>query len=542
MMTAAPSSSPHAEKRKLGRAALIVLILLVGAGLRLEHVTQPFADKFSWREASTAMMAQNFYRGQWNILYPEVDWGGPGPNYQGREFQTVTYIAALLYKMFGQHDWVGRCVAVAFGLWGIFALYQLTRRVWDHERALVSAALMSVLPGAVFIERSFLPDPAMVALVVTSLWLLVAYCQTKKMQYLALSVVVGALGFLTKLPGIILGIPAAYAIYAILGRRALERKQFLGLLAAAMSILATAAGYYLWARYLSLAYPPHHFAGANQFVSPDKIGHWIERSYFLPELGRQLFGWLWTWPPAVLVLIGLLCSPSKKEKAEPERKAAPWLFHWYGAALVGQYLIEAQHLVEDPNNMHLWNPFAAAMGGHAIISMTQWLRRRDFEYLRIAATVAIIVVVGAVGRQQLESRYRPAYAPSYHIGTTLSKIAKANDLVVSVGLNPCTIYYSGLRGWTFPPTEVWHTALGWDYGDLDIESMKSLWAQGAKWLVISNSNDEYPNADDLKRGRGRKIWSFIRNNFELHVDDEDGMIFRLPAYPLQPTVSKITRG
>src|SRR5258708_1109927 len=203
MMTAAPSSSPNAEKGELGRPALIFLILLVGAGLRLEHVTQPFVDKFSWRQVSTAMMAQNFYRGQWNILYPEVDWGGPGPNYQGREFQTVSYAAAILYNAFGQHEWVARSVTVAFGLWGIFALYQLIRRAWDDERALVGAALMAVLPGAVFLERSFLPDPGMVALVITSLWLLVAYCQTEKVHYLVLSTVVGCLGILTKIPGMI---------------------------------------------------------------------------------------------------------------------------------------------------------------------------------------------------------------------------------------------------------------------------------------------------------------------------------------------------
>src|SRR5215468_9304090 len=137
----------------------LLLLFAFGVVLRLEHVAEPFVDKFSWREASTAMIAQNFYRGHWNILYPEVDWGGPGPNYQGREFQTVTYVAALLYNIFGQHEWVGRCVTIAFGLWGIFALYQLVRRVWDEERALVSAGLVSVLPGAVVIERSFLPDP-----------------------------------------------------------------------------------------------------------------------------------------------------------------------------------------------------------------------------------------------------------------------------------------------------------------------------------------------------------------------------------------------
>src|SRR5439155_22194369 len=118
-----------------------------------------------------------------------------------------------------------RSVSITLGLWGIFALYQLVRRVWDDERALVSAALMAVLPGAVFIERSFLPDPAMVALVITSLWMLVRYCQTEKVHYLVLSALVGCLGILTKLPGIIIGLPAIYAIYAIFGRRAQEQKR-----------------------------------------------------------------------------------------------------------------------------------------------------------------------------------------------------------------------------------------------------------------------------------------------------------------------------
>ncbi len=459
-------------------ALILLLLILLGALLRFEHITQPFIDKFSWREASTAMMAQNFYRGHWNILYPELDWGGPGPNYQGREFQTVTYIAAIFYKVFGQHEWVGRGIAVAFGLWGIFALYQLIRRVWDEERALVGAALMSVLPGAVFIERSFLPDPAMVALVITSHWMLV---------------------------------------------------------------LIIVSGYYLWARYLSLTYPPYHFAGAHQFISPERIRDWITSYYFLPGFGRQLFGWLWTWPVAILVLIGLLVSPSKQEKSEPGTKSAPWFFHWFGAALLIQYLIEAKHLVDDPNNMHLFNPFAAAMGGHAIVSVSQLIQKRGFGSLKSIAVIGMIVIVGLVGRQQLKPRYNPSYASSYQIGTKVSKVGGSNDLVISFGLNPCAIYYSKLRGWLFPPTEVWHTSLGWDYGELDIKSLQSLWRRGANWLMISNSNDEYINADDLKRGRGKDLWMYIRSNFELYDESEDGVIFRLPPYPLQSTLSETTQ-
>jgi len=482
------------------------------------------------------MMAQNFYRGHWNILYPEVAWGGPGPNYQGREFQIVTYIAANLYRVLGQHEWVGRSVAVAFGLWGIFALYQLTRRVWDDERALVSAALMSVLPGAVFIERSFLPDPAMVALVITGLWMLVAYCQTEQRHYLVLAALVGTLGILTKLPGIVVGLPAVYAIYALLGRRALERKRLMALLAAAASVLIIVSTYYLWARHLSLTYPPYHFAGAHKFVSVAKIGKWIKHSYFVPDVTRHLVGWMWTLPVIVLVVIGLIRSPLELQKSECERgsRRAPWFFHWFGVALLIQFFVEAQHLVEDPQNMHLVNPFAAAMGGQALVSVSEWIYGRRYKSLRVAGLIGIVALIALLGRQQLGVRYKPSYEHSYRIGTTVSKIADSNDLIVSFGLNPVTIYYSRLRGWLFPPTEMWHTPRGWDYGQDDIDALKSLWEQGARWLAISNSNDEYKNARDLKEGRS-ELWKFIETNFELYDESEDGMIFRLPAYPSRST-------
>ena len=130
-------------------AFLLVGILVLGALLRFSTTTQPFTDFFSWRQTINAMMAENFCHRSWNIFYPEVNWSGPGPGYSGFEFQTVSYIAALFYMIVGEHEWVGRSVAAFFGLWGIFALYQLVRRIWDEERALLSAAVMALLPGSI---------------------------------------------------------------------------------------------------------------------------------------------------------------------------------------------------------------------------------------------------------------------------------------------------------------------------------------------------------------------------------------------------------
>jgi hypothetical protein len=340
---------------------------------------------------------------------------------------------------------------------------------------------------------------------------------------------------LTKLPGIIVGLPAVYAIYAILGRRALETNKLLGFLCAAISVLVTVLGYYLWARHLSVTYPPYQFAGADKFISFEKISDWIQQYYFVPDVIHQLLGWQWTWPVAILVCVGLLIPPPL------ETKKAPWVFHLLGLALLIQYLIEAEHLASDPNNMDLYNPFAAAMGGHAIASVSQVIWKRGFQPLKITAIVGVIVIIGLFGKQQLKRGYSPTYASSYHLGTKLSRIAGPNDLIISFGLNPCAIYYSKLRGWPFPPAELWYNHLAFDTGELDIKALQSLWQQGAKWLVISEYNDFYITASDIKAGRAlwgdgevrstASLWMYILNNFELYEETEDGMIFRLPAFP-----------
>jgi hypothetical protein len=97
------------------RFLFLVLRLSVAAFLRLLYIDQPFVGGASWRETDHAIIADNFFRGHLNIFLPEISWSGPGPNYVGYEFQLATYLAALLYNSFGQTDWIGRGIAVAFG-------------------------------------------------------------------------------------------------------------------------------------------------------------------------------------------------------------------------------------------------------------------------------------------------------------------------------------------------------------------------------------------------------------------------------------------
>ena len=160
-------SSPVPTAQKFVLAA----VLLLAAWLRLEHVKDPLIDSFSWREASTAMMAENLYLGRTNILVPLVNWAGPDGGQQGREFQLYTFLVSRLYSLFGIQEVVGRSLAAVCGIASTFLLFLLTRHLWNANGAVTCAAVYACLPGAVFIDQSFLPDPLMLTLVLASAWL-----------------------------------------------------------------------------------------------------------------------------------------------------------------------------------------------------------------------------------------------------------------------------------------------------------------------------------------------------------------------------------
>jgi 4-amino-4-deoxy-L-arabinose transferase-like glycosyltransferase len=477
----------------------LAAILFAALVLRLYRIDQPLVDAFSWRQSSTAMIAENYFLSSWNIFFPEVNWTGPGPNYQGREFQTITYLSALLWALLGQQDWIGRLVAALFSVWGVYALYRLVALVWDIERARVAAAVLAVLPGSVFVGRSFLPDPVMVSLVTTSLWLFVLWLRTGRTAVLLLlATAAGALGFLTKITGLIVGLPMLYAIVALIGvRSALRRRWLVGLSAYGVLTLGSVAAYYLWARHLALTYPPHHFAGAGNWVWDAGVGDWIRQGYFLPKLTDHVRVWLWTMPFAVLIGIGLVLPPRRivhDRAGTPEaggRDAAPWFFHWWFAAGVVFYLFAARELVDNPWNLHIISPAVAALAASAVVrglDIVGWRGR-----FRLRSLVAMAALVGAClyAPYALRWMYHPYAGESYRLGGAVARVTPPQALVVSFAGDlgdPTLLYYSRRRGWVFPPARP-NSAWG-KLPDDDAESVRllgELQAEGAAWVAIVES-------------------------------------------------------
>lgn len=520
---------------------ILVLILILASLLRLNNLGQPFVDVFSWRQASTAMMAENYYRTSWNIFFPEVNWSGPGPGYQGREFQTVTYLSAILYLMFGQQDWVGRGVCVAFGVWGVFAFYCLVRRVWDAKHALAGALMLALMPGAIFIDRSFLPDPGMVALVTTTLWLMVGYLQSGRRSLLPWLVATTALGFATKPTGLVTLIPLGFALYAIRPRGAAwswSSRTSVGMGIVAASVIATSA-YLYWAVYLGTHYPPYHVAGSANWLWKDGLSDWIGRKYFLDHLFRNARYWLWT-PPLLFALVIGVAPPPPMQVEETSSGGSTngirWLFHFWLAACVLLYALGARELKENAWNLHSFSPTAAAFAGVGLLRLSGFVRRVAGPGLALAAASALVFHLGISGQGVLQTMYKPQNAwQSYEMGLALRELTSPGDLVLTIANDvgdPIPIYYSRRRGWVFPPPG-FEENKSWNLMPEDdkttIRIFEEMRKRGAGWMgIVDRPQDDRDGKGSFWANHAEFV-AHLNLTCELIQKTNEYVIYRIPA-------------
>ena len=427
--------------------ASVLLVLLLSAGMRLHDLKQPLVDIFGWREASTAMMAENLPKNHWNPLWPEVSWTGDQPGYQGREFQTLTLAAAALNKVLGTRDWHGRLIATLFGLLTTFALYRLVATLRNPREGIAAAAIYALSPGAVMTDRSYLPDPAMVGLLTAALWCLAEGLKTGSKPRLSFGAVLGILAILAKPPAAIT-IPAAiYLIVQLPHREGWGRRlQFFGIWICAASCLA--GSYFAWAIHLGRTYPPFHIAGS--WDTP-----WISQAgklFYIHHLNQIALFWLWTPIILFLALLGLMRFIGSGPYGAGER--APLFFPIWLACCVLLYLCISEEISGNPWNLHIADPALAALAGAGLLT-AMGLDRDGLNPARHAWRVAVVMVILLLGsRTNLnDMKWGYTYFTDRNMGKALQVVSDPKDLVVVTGKdagNPLAIYYSRRKGWVFP--------------------------------------------------------------------------------------------
>ena len=469
---------------------ILVLIVIAALAFRLKDLTLPLVDMFSWREASTAMMADNFYQKSWNIFYPQVSWTGPGPSYQGREFQMVSYLVAILYQLFGWHDWFGRLVAVCFSTVTVFSLHRLTAIVWDEVHAHAAGLAYAVMPAAIMIDSSFLPDPAMLALVTLGLWLFLRYgIEERGTWSLVLAVAAFSFGVLNKLPGIAAVLVIVY-LAAVWWRRGQHGRIGRVILAMTVGLLVVAL-YCGWAIHLGRTYPPYHVAGRG-YLWDLGLGNFLANRFYVDDLRHIATTWFYGAPFIVLVALGLWLPPLPRHG---DRALAAVPYAWLIAGVLA-YLVAAREISSNPWNLHILSAPIAIFAGRGAVFAVSLGDKRSAAILGLRSVALFIFVVATASFPLLDvMKSRPAQN-ALRLGERLRTISQPGDLVIAISPDvgdPVAIYYSRRHGWVFPPAGPninWTVFVETD-GEA-IAELEQLRAGGAVWFgAVKNAKDEW---------------------------------------------------
>lgn len=240
--TGSESSARPADRRAIWRHALridtgLLLILLLGIVLRLQYLDMPFAEAHRWRTVTNADVTRNFFLRSMNIFWPQVSWGGPA-GYVGMEFPLLQWIAALLYRLFGEHEVLCRLTSIVFSVGTIPLVFVLGRRLFGQAPARAAAFLVAVSPSMVFFGRSFISDVPMVFFAVAGVLGYIIYLQTDEWRWAVAGAACTALAGLVKLPAIAIVAPIAWEAWRTRGWQAWRDRWIVGGIAFALVVVA----------------------------------------------------------------------------------------------------------------------------------------------------------------------------------------------------------------------------------------------------------------------------------------------------------------
>ena len=230
--------------------------------------------------------------------------------------------------------------------------------------------------------------------------------------------------------------------------------------------------WYTHAYHLSISNPPFHFFGSGT-VGLGALEDYAEiAELVLASLTRRSP----SWPPSASS-----CDPGTGGYA---------LHYW----LIGVLIF----LVTVARHPHQWYalalvPIAAALAGAALDRLAHLLERAWGRASAICAGLVLYLGLGVSAYVQVAPLYQPGALPAFEAGTALRQLEPHDALVAVVDAgDPTAIYYSGRKGWHFPP----------DFGspvkeDAEaIRQLETLRREGARYLVFLRGAmwwwDQYP--------------------------------------------------
>ncbi|MEY2601057.1 MAG: hypothetical protein QOJ36_376 [Verrucomicrobiota bacterium] len=457
---------------------LAITMPILAVAVRLIGINQPYIDNWSWRQSDVAAIARNYFQGGFHFARPQIDWAGDQPGYVGTEFPILPFLAAICYKIFGVHEWVGRIQAVILFAVSLPFFFLLVRKIYGEIAAAWALFFYSFAPLGIMAGRCFMPDMPSLALSIIGLYFFQRWIdeserglRTGSTSFFVASVAI-SLSILIKLPSAVIGAPLACLAFQHF-RLSVFRRLDLWFFAA-IALLPSAL-WYGHAFQIALQFYPHHFFGAGG-VKIMSVAWYLK---IAQEIATS------TLTPFLLVLCGAgaLLTRTCPERQSNGSTSSARAFRWWLAAMILFIVIVGY------GNRHQWYqlpliPIAAAFAGAACVFVGSKISSRA-----IKITISILLAASFSFSAFLYARYfyQPSAAPLRDAGLKLKATTPASALVAAADNgDPTVLYYAERKGWHFLEKNGIYDGEPRDSAQaiVDLEELRK---HGASYLVFTSN-------------------------------------------------------
>ena len=505
---------------------LAIMISILAVAVRLIWINQAYVDHWSWRQSDVAAIARNYLQGGFHFARPQIDWAGDAPGYVGTEFPILPFVAAICYKIFGVHEWIGRVQALVLFAISLPFFFLLVRKIVGEIGAVWALFFYSFAPLGIMAGRCFMPDMPSLALSIIGLYFFQRWVDESEPEWrmrptrlrqgsdgqasFCVSAFCISLSILIKLPSVIIGAPLAclaFQRFRIPPLRLGAAFRNISLWFFAVVALLPAALWYWHAYQIALQFYPHHFFGAGGV----KI---MSVAWYL-KIAKEIV--TSTLTPFVFVLggVGVLMTRSIPR---PQDAARP--FHWWLAAMILFIVIVGY------GNRHQWYqlplvPVGAAFAGAAWAFIGSKISNRS---VKIASSILLAALFSFSAFVYARDFYQPSAAPLRDAGLKLKATTLTSALVAaSDNGDPTVLYYAERKGWHFLEKNGIYDGEPKDSAQaiVDLEELRK---RGAEYLVFTSNTSWWLDYYD-------QLGQYVQRTATLTDETSEFKIYKLNPVP-----------
>lgn len=185
---------------RTSRTIALLIIFILGIGIRLYDLTDLPLDFHSTRQLLSALKARGmYYETRMDVSTEYKSFAVQQWQFRASvEPEFFERVVAFTYQFTGEQVWIARIYSSMFWMIGAIFLFLLARKLTNIDGAIASTAIYVFLPYAIIASRSFQPDPLMTMLIIIFLWAVYDWSEKQTYQYAIIAGLFGGFAIFIK--------------------------------------------------------------------------------------------------------------------------------------------------------------------------------------------------------------------------------------------------------------------------------------------------------------------------------------------------------